>query len=104
MKNTRLTGHGLLNEGAPFLLDITTNPPVLYRMDSNGTSGVGRGRCTCRAMSPEVETAAARRAWHVQHKAAVVEAALKLPTKGSPARASGRPADSGSASQSAVMT
>jgi len=61
-KNTRLTGHELLYEGLAFDSD--------GRRASLGwsTGGKGHGRCSCGALSPELDSGSKRKAWHRDHK------------------------------------
>jgi hypothetical protein len=66
---TRLTGHRFEREGSAH--------------DDNGdllagawvrTSGPGRGRCECGALSESLPSGNARKAWHRDHKAQVAQA------------------------------
>ena len=66
-QNTRLPGHELYSEGAPF--DAKGR-----RVGWMGTSGVGRGKCSCGAMSLELTSANKRKAWHRAHKDEIREA------------------------------
>jgi hypothetical protein len=60
------TKHGLMFEGAPF----TANG----QRANIGTSGVGHARCWCGEQSPQpLPSGRARRAWHRDHKAALVQ-------------------------------
>ncbi|WP_159601603.1 hypothetical protein [Agromyces humi] len=69
--NTRLAGHTLANEGAPF---NDNGARIGYR----GTSGEGRGKCSCGELSDVVASGGARRRWHADHKA---EIAAKAATR-----------------------
>lgn len=60
---SRLAGHELYSEGAPYDSDgkfVNTN--------WGGTAGVGRGKCSCGEMSPELPSGTKRKAWHRAHK------------------------------------
>lgn len=59
----RVEGHALRWEGAGFDEDSR-------RVNSQGTGGGGRGWCECGEMSPWYHSAADRKRWHQQHKAA----------------------------------
>lgn len=59
MKDTRLSGHGLLYEG---------RTRGWYRSE---TMGPGPAICSCGAESPPLPTTAERKRWHAQHKDAV---------------------------------
>jgi hypothetical protein len=37
-------------------------------------NGVGKGRCRCGALSPDLPTTAARKRWHREHKQAILDA------------------------------
>lgn len=65
---SRVTGHTLRNEGAPF--DSYKVP--LRR--SGGVSGRGRALCSCGALSDELVSGAERKQWHRDHKAAIAAA------------------------------
>ena len=70
MKNTRVAGHGLLAEGAPFLRNEEGDwSRVGYLFIS--TSGRGRGVCQCGKASPILDSSTQRRKWHREHKAEV---------------------------------
>lgn len=58
----RVAGHGLLREGWPYGDD---GIEMFFKDDT------GRGKCKCGAMSEPVETIAARRRWHREHKEAM---------------------------------
>ena len=64
-KNTRLSGHMLIREGAPFNLSRK------YIGVGWSSSGRGRGLCTCHELSDELNTANERKAWHRTHKAEI---------------------------------
>lgn len=61
----RVSGHWLLSEGAAFT-------HVGSRRWPSGTAGPGYGRCSCGAMSDWLDTGAARKRWHREHKAEVL--------------------------------
>lgn len=68
-ETTRLVpGHTLVGEGAP-------HDNRGYRIGhwSLGVSGCGRGRCSCGALSPVMQSANQRKQWHREHKAEVSE-------------------------------
>lgn len=65
--SNRLSGHTLRYEGAPFSADGT----LIYDGMHVGTSGEGRAKCSCGALSPVLSSGAQRKAWHRQHKAAI---------------------------------
>jgi hypothetical protein len=56
---SRLAGHGLIQEGWPF---IGTHLQARYR------SGPGMAKCECGSMSDVLPSASARKRWHRQHK------------------------------------
>jgi hypothetical protein len=62
-----VVGHGLQGEGAPF-------DGAGRRVYATNTSGKGRGKCACGALSAVLPSAGARRRWHVAHKATVLSA------------------------------
>ena len=70
MRQTRVSGHALKNEGAPFL---HAEGGRLIRASGpyGGVSGEGRGVCTCGAISDVLASATQRRKWHRAHKAEV---------------------------------
>ena len=68
MTSVRLPGHGLWSEGWP--VDATPGHWPGWRQRQH-RSGRGRGLCECGEMSPELDSAAARKRWHRDHKAAV---------------------------------
>ena len=70
MNNTRLAGHGLRSEGAPFMLNEDGNWARSSRHFST-VSGVGRGPCECGAVSPLTNSSTDRKKWHREHKAEV---------------------------------
>lgn len=59
----RVAGHGLLHEGWPY----TDSGIRQYRRWYSG-----RGKCECGAMSEPVESIAARKRWHREHKEAMI--------------------------------
>ena len=58
---TLVKGHTLLFEGQPLGIDIYAR------------RGLGRGKCSCGAMSELLLSNAARKRWHKQHKEEVKE-------------------------------
>lgn len=66
----RMPGHTLVAEGAAH----TQEGRRAIRNSWNTTSGVGRGLCSCGDTSEVLQTAAARKAWHRQHKHDVAKA------------------------------
>lgn len=60
----RLAGHTLAFEGAP-------HDEQGRRLGWSGVAGYGRARCSCGELSEELPSGALRRAWHVDHKAAL---------------------------------
>jgi hypothetical protein len=68
---TRVVGHALRHEGAPFDRD----GKLIHGGGFIHTSGVGRARCECGAMSEMLQSANQRKAWHRDvHKPAVASA------------------------------
>ena len=70
MRNTRLAGHGLRSEGAPYLL----NEDGQWERSSRHlwtVGGPGRGLCECGATSPLTNSSNERKKWHAAHKAEV---------------------------------
>lgn len=67
-RHTAIPGHGLLNEGAPFMI---AEDGQTIRRYPYGTSGYGRGVCRCGEMSDLLHSAGQRRRWHAAHKASV---------------------------------
>jgi hypothetical protein len=57
----RLSGHSLLFEGQPCGLNFYAR------------SGNGSGKCSCGELSPILPTNAARKRWHREHKADVLD-------------------------------
>ena len=55
-----VTGHGLVRGGAPFTAE-----------GRSATGRTGHGRCSCGETSPVLESNAARKRWHADHKADV---------------------------------
>lgn len=68
--STRLAGHELRDEGAPY--DGRGRKIWQNRWT---TSGRGRAKCSCGALSPELPSGTQRKAWHRAHKAEVRAAA-----------------------------
>ncbi len=66
-RHTAVPGHGLLNEGAAFLL---AEDGRLLR-SGGGTGGPGRGVCKCGVSSAILFSAGERQRWHAVHKIAV---------------------------------
>lgn len=62
---TRLAGHELRYEGAPF------NGQRKRIGAGWSTSGEGRALCSCGALSPVLPSANQRKVWHRQHKGLV---------------------------------
>ena len=63
----RVRGHGLQNEGAPYLADESGGwSRVGLRW--MGVSGTGRGICSCGKASPIFDSAHQRKKWHRAHK------------------------------------
>lgn len=62
---TLVAGHALLFEGAPF--------DRYGRRIWRGTSGPGRGKCSCGETSEDLPSGYARRRWHRGHKAEIIE-------------------------------
>lgn len=61
---SRLPGHELLWEGAAYVrrgTQFVTGP-------ERGTRGVGYGKCSCGALSPELASGNQRKQWHRDHK------------------------------------
>lgn len=67
--NTRLSGHELYREGAPY--DDRGRPINIFW---GGTAGAGRGKCSCGELSPGLSSATKRKAWHRAHKQEIREA------------------------------
>lgn len=61
--SNRMSGHELVSEGAPH--DDKGRRLGLYGYT---TSGDGRGKCTCRKLSPILPSGNQRKAWHRAHK------------------------------------
>lgn len=64
-----VTGHGLLNEGAPH--DENGNR-IWSHGFIGGTSGQGRAKCSCGEMSDVLPSGQKRKAWHREHKASII--------------------------------
>lgn len=65
MKAARIiSGHALQCEGAAF-------DPDGRRLRWASVAGKGHGRCECGAMNADLDSAAARRRWHRDHKVEV---------------------------------
>lgn len=66
----RVTGHTLRSEGAAYDdHGRRINPATI-----DPYSGAGRGKCSCGALSDVLDSGAARKRWHRQHKAEQVVA------------------------------
>jgi len=79
---TRLAGHSLFREGAPYQ-GLAGAQEQVGRVS---VAGPGRARCSCSVKSGRLATAAARRAWHREHKDAVRNLAARQDALGSPVR------------------
>jgi len=66
--NTRLAGHALQHEGKPHVPGATSRWVRVY----GSSSGVAL--CECGRTSPVLDTDVARKAWHRDHKAAMLGA------------------------------
>jgi len=69
MRRTRVAGHGLWSEGAPYMIDEDGNWTRSGHFHT--VSGVGRGVCECGAASPVTNSSGGRKKWHAEHKAKV---------------------------------
>lgn len=67
MRNTRLPGHTLRNEGR------------LAGWPMSAQNGVGKTRCSCGEPSPELPSTAARKRWHAEHKQSISTADSQPP-------------------------
>jgi hypothetical protein len=70
MRNTRVAGHGLQFEGRT--AEAYLPPDIGWRLTDEPN---GQAVCECGAWSPELPSTAARKRWHAQHKADLLEAA-----------------------------
>lgn len=78
----RLAGHSLLREGRAYYIDgcgecAKGRPDHAYGghvSDGFGLLPRGHGRCTCGDASPCLDSGAARKRWHAQHKEQVIHA------------------------------
>lgn len=68
------TGHGLMHEGAPHDAAGRLRPSQGWYVRS---SGRGRAKCRCGALSEVLESGAARKRWHVQHKQDIITSQKK---------------------------
>ena len=68
---SRVPGHELVSEGAPFNADGRSSYPTRWM---GGTGGTGRGRCSCGALSDVVDSGAKRKSWHRGHKDGILAA------------------------------
>lgn len=67
MKNsTRLSGHELESEGAPYRTIVGLKKP--FKANVTGTGGMGFGLCSCGARSGDLMSGNKRKAWHRAHK------------------------------------
>ena len=62
---SRLPGHELVSEGAPFEADGRSSYPTRWM---GGTGGTGRGKCSCGELSDVLYSGAKRKSWHRGHK------------------------------------
>lgn len=62
---SRLAGHELISEGAPY--DAKGRPAYPVR-SGYSTGGTGRGKCSCGALSDVLDSGAKRKGWHRGHK------------------------------------
>lgn len=67
--SARLSGHELVNEGAPH--DSKGRRFGIY---GYSTAGEGRGKCSCGKLSPVLNSGNQRKAWHREHKEEIREA------------------------------
>ena len=65
---SRVPGHELIREGAPFEANGRSSYPARW---GSGTGGTGRGKCSCGALSEVLDSGAARKNWHRRHKDSV---------------------------------
>lgn len=72
-KNTRVSGHYLINEGAP-------HDAFGYRLSWNAPQGCGK--CSCGLLSDWLDSTRARQRWHLAHKADIVAKRLTGDTNG----------------------
>ena len=64
-------GHGLMGEGAAYTVDTRGR---VIRLLHNTVGGFGRAACSCGVFSDKLLlSSTARREWHRQHKAEVLE-------------------------------
>ncbi len=68
MKQFRVKGHVLANEGAPFETYLVDGKPKRSGGPWGGISGMGCGLCSCGVMSEVLPSATKRKAWHRNHK------------------------------------
>jgi hypothetical protein len=68
--STRVAGHGLWSEGWP--VDATPGKGAGWRPGRHRTDA-GCGLCECGEMSPVLDSVAARRRWHKEHKQQIRE-------------------------------
>lgn len=66
-RGVRIPGHGLRDEGAPFVVNQFQNIVPAWE-DNTGVAGYGRGVCQCGKYSPLLESAYQRKQWHREHK------------------------------------
>lgn len=60
----RVAGHGLIDEGWPF---------IGTKIRASRRNGPGMGKCECGQMSDLLPSTAARKRWHKDHKLAVTK-------------------------------
>lgn len=80
---SRMPGHELIREGAPFEADGRDSYPARWG------SGTGCGRCSCGALSEVLTSGAARKNWHRGHKDSIAATGLSTDAdaKGAPTSA-----------------
>ena len=68
---SRLAGHGLRSEGAPFLMNERGEWSRVVTYSYASVTGMGRGLCECGAFSVILDSAHQRKKWHRLHKVEV---------------------------------
>lgn len=66
-KTVRVKGHSLIGEGKAH----NDKGGVEYSASVMGTSGIGRAKCSCGALSGVLVSANLRKQWHRDHKEAI---------------------------------
>lgn len=66
MDTSRVPGHTLASEGAPYVVNIEKQT---VRARGGGSGGTGRALCSCGALSEILHSGRARKDWHRAHKA-----------------------------------